>query len=236
MKICEEFETIQGEGKYVGVPSYFIRTTGCNLRCAWKNLDDSVTICDTPYSSFKPEKGYELDVDKVLSKLEKTAIKHIVITGGEPTIQTDIPNIVNRFIEHEYLVTVETNGTVYYENMSEAFMSISPKLESSYAQTNERERKLHKKNNIWIGPTRSWMNTNDYQLKFVVNEHRDINDIDMYRKILQTPRENIYLMPQGITEEQFKQKQKWMFDECIKHGYNYTPRLQIDIFGNKRGT
>src|SRR3989338_4167464 len=90
MKICEEYDSIQGEGKYVGVPSRFIRTTGCNLRCAWKNKDGSITTCDTPFTSWNAEKGYELDLLNTLGELEGTNIRHIVITGGEPTLQRDL--------------------------------------------------------------------------------------------------------------------------------------------------
>ncbi|KKN02146.1 hypothetical protein LCGC14_1120730, partial [marine sediment metagenome] len=113
MRVIEQFETIQGEGKYVGVPSYFIRTTGCNLRCAWKNPDNSITKCDTPYSSFSPEAGQELNINETLSKLEKTAINDIVITGGEPMLQKDIVQMVNIFGDAGYFITVETNGTIY---------------------------------------------------------------------------------------------------------------------------
>ena len=58
MKIAEIFYSIQGEGGLVGVPSVFVRTSGCNLRCAW---------CDTPYTSWNPE-GDELDIDEILTR------------------------------------------------------------------------------------------------------------------------------------------------------------------------
>lgn len=236
MKVVETFSTLQGEGKYLGVPSYFIRTTGCNLRCAWKNKDDSVTICDTPYTSFKPEKGYRLDVESVLEKLTNKSIYDIVITGGEPTIQRDLSTIVNEFINEGYRVTIETNGTKYHKSIESAFISLSPKLKSSYAQTNKREKRLHEKNNQFLGTTKNWVESdNDYQLKFVVNDESDINEIRDIQKKLQSPSHKIYLMPQGITQEQFQEKQQWMFNQCVKYGFNYTPRMHIDIFGNVRG-
>ncbi|MBI2452611.1 7-carboxy-7-deazaguanine synthase QueE [Candidatus Pacearchaeota archaeon] len=236
MKIVEEFSTLQGEGKYLGVPSYFIRSTGCNLRCAWKNKDESVTVCDTPYTSWQPEKGYELNVDKVLEELRGSKIEHIVLTGGEPTIQPDLREVSNRFNDNSYIVTVETNGTRYHEGMERAFISISPKLKSSYAQLDERERQFHVRNNDFIESTRSWMRSNNYQLKFVVNQHSDMSEIVELQEDLQVPGNKIYLMPQGISEEQFKERQHWLFRVCQQYGFTYTPRMHIDIFGNVRGS
>ena len=233
MKVIEEFETIQGEGRYVGVPSYFIRSTGCNLRCAWRNPDNSVTICDTPYSSFNPEKGKDLDVQGTINKLEKTAINNIVITGGEPTLNNDLPDIVREFGDAGYFVTVETNGTKYH-NMSSAFMSISPKLKSSYSAEG-MDLLTHTANNQWIYTTREWIHNNDYQLKFVGNDKTDLVEILKTQNALEVPSDKIYIMPQGITTEQFKERENMLVEFCIKNGFNYSPRLHIDIWGNVRG-
>ena len=230
MRIVEQFATIQGEGKYVGVPTYFIRTTGCNLRCEWDNPDKSTTKCDTPYTSWKAEKGETLSVNyKGIPK----EIEHIVITGGEPTLQMDLGDKVKEFIEDKYKVTIETNGTKYV-NMHGAFISISPKLKSSYP-LDGTAWVLHTKNNKFFEPISQYMKTNDYQIKFVVNSKADIKEILMIKDSLKIPLDKIYLMPQGITQKQFKERQKTIFDLCIKYGFNYTPRLHIDIFGNRRG-
>jgi len=231
MRIVEQFPTIQGEGKYVGVPTYFIRTTGCNLRCEWTNSDGTKTKCDTPYTSWKPEKGEKLSVR--YADIPKN-IEHIVITGGEPTLQHDLENTVKGFIEDKYKVTIETNGTKYV-NVPGAFISISPKLKSSYP-TEELFGKIHNRNNNFLKPLKQYIKNNDYQIKFVVNSKEDIIEILRIKNSLEIPNERIYLMPQGITQKQFKERQKAIFDLCIKYGFNYTPRLHIDIFGNKRGT
>lgn len=236
MQLSEQFSTLQGEGKYLGVPSYFIRTTGCNLRCAWRNPDGTTTLCDTPYTSWKPEKGNELNLSQVLETLKGTHIKHVVITGGEPTMQRDLAGVVDALTSNHYRVTVETNGTFYIPNMRKAFMSISPKLKNSYAQPEGSiEAKMHASKNQWEETTRKWMETNDYQLKFVYNGMDDVEEILDIQKRLKVPQRNIYLMPQGITTEQFQQKQKELFQICLNNGWNYTPRMHVDIFGNKRG-
>lgn len=234
MKIVEEFLTLQGEGKYLGVPSYFIRTTGCNLRCAWLNPDKTVTICDTPYTSFNPEKGYDFKFNS-LSSLSNE-IEHIVLTGGEPTIQPDIEKVVNELSDEGFQVTIETNGTKFIPNISgAAFISISPKLTSSYAQSSAKDAKLHQKNNIFIKPCRDWLKHNAVQLKFVYNQASDLDEILEIQRVLSLPSHLIYLMPQGISTAQFQQKSQEMFKVCIENGFNYTPRMHIDIFGNKRG-
>ncbi|MFB3041869.1 MAG: radical SAM protein [Candidatus Poribacteria bacterium] len=78
MKFSEIFYTIQGEGKLVGVPSVFFRTSYCNLRCVW---------CDTPYTSWTPE-NKDITVTEAVEAINKYNCKHVVLTGGEPFIQT----------------------------------------------------------------------------------------------------------------------------------------------------
>jgi len=237
MKVCEEFLSLQCEGKYVGVPSYFVRTTGCNLRCSWKNSDGSITICDTSYTSFNPEKGKDVDGEYIYKQIKTTPIRHVVITGGEPTLQNDLPKVVEYLTTKGLTVTIETNGTKYMKFPNGTFVSISPKLRSSYAQkAGSIEEKMHKKNNEFFENIYKWRNDNsDYQLKFVYNGNGDIQEIQNLQVRLIIPNDRIYLMPQGITTEQFKERQKELFEFCVKKGWNYTPRMHIDIFGNKRG-
>src|SRR5882724_5942331 len=76
MKIAEIFHSIQGEGVLVGVPSVFVRTSGCNLRCTW---------CDTPYTSWQPE-GEERGIESIVEEVNGYGASHVVVTGGEPMI------------------------------------------------------------------------------------------------------------------------------------------------------
>jgi 7-carboxy-7-deazaguanine synthase len=235
MRIVEEFYTLQGEGKFLGVPSYFIRTTGCNLRCAWKNPAGDITLCDTPYTSWKPEKGDNFNIDKFIQDNGDKPFNHIVITGGEPTMQRDIAQIVNKLQEYKYDITIETNGTIYVPGIKNVFLSISPKLKNSYAQTGGVEKNMHTKNNHFINTIKQWMVDNDYQIKFVYNDVSDLDEILDIKEQIGAPANKIYLMPQGISTEQFKYKEKQMFEICKEYGFNYSPRMHVDIFGNKRG-
>ncbi len=80
MLISEIFYSIQGEGMLTGVPSVFIRTSGCNLRCNW---------CDTPYASWNPE-GTARTIEQIVAEVQSHPARHVVLTGGEPMIAKDI--------------------------------------------------------------------------------------------------------------------------------------------------
>src|SRR5437763_17222048 len=104
LKIAELFYSLQGEGSLVGVPSVFVRTTGCNLRCSW---------CDTPYTSWRPE-GNDMSLDAIGEACaEYGAARHVVLTGGEPMIAPDIIPLSRMFRERGMHITIETAGTVF---------------------------------------------------------------------------------------------------------------------------
>lgn len=249
MKIIEQFKTIQGEGKYLGTPSLFIRTTGCNLRCSWiKN--NKVQICDTPFSSFFPEKGWECSVSDVILILKNSNIRHLVITGGEPSLQSDLNSFIGEILDEvKCKITIETNGTklnhilgdIEFDYFQNIFFSISPKLDNSYNQENETLNAIHIAGNKNL--QKSLMGFKafielcelDYQFKFVVSDLSDISEIIKFKHTWNIPTDKIYLMPQGIDENDLKETSKLLFNQCIEYGFNFTPRMHIDIFGNVRG-
>ena len=90
MLISETFYSLQGEGELTGVPSVFVRTSGCNLRCAW---------CDTPYASWNPE-GEQRSVAQIVAAVRShAAARHVVLTGGEPMIAKGIHELAARLRE-----------------------------------------------------------------------------------------------------------------------------------------
>src|SRR5579883_2379323 len=103
LKISEIFYSIQGEGMLAGVPSAFVRLSGCNLRCVW---------CDTPYTSWAPE-GEELTLDEIVARVTQFVCGHVVVTGGEPMIAPEIVPLTGRLRETGAHITIETAGTVY---------------------------------------------------------------------------------------------------------------------------
>src|SRR4051812_49262556 len=133
MKLSELFYSIQGEGKLVGVPSVFVRASGCNLRCVW---------CDTPYASWNPE-GDDISVAEIVRRVEEFPAKHVVVTGGEPMIMPDVVELCEALRENNHHITIETAATVY-KPLPLDLASLSPKLSNStpagrFAEAHERQ-------------------------------------------------------------------------------------------------
>src|SRR5271156_6552213 len=105
MKLSELFYSIQGEGKLAGVPSVFIRASGCNLRCVW---------CDTPYASWQPQ-GTDVPVDEIVARVREHPARHVVLTGGEPLIMPDAAPLCSALHQLGYHLTVETAATHFQD-------------------------------------------------------------------------------------------------------------------------
>ena len=227
LNISEIFYSIQGEGKLVGTPSIFIRTSGCNLRCVW---------CDTPYTSWEPEKNL-MSVEHILEEVQRYSdCDAVVLTGGEPMLQ-NIEELVHALKEEGLHVTIETNGTIYRE-LPVDLISLSPKLSNSTPHGKwQREHDARRVNiNVLAEYIRSGI---DYQLKFVVDKKSDIAEIqqllaDLKREVSVTPA-NVVLMPQGKTKEEIQSKYEMLVELCLKNNFRLSPRLHVDIWGDKRG-
>ena len=222
MKIAELFYSIQGEGALVGVPSVFIRTSGCNLRCAW---------CDTPYTSWQPE-GVEMELDRILDEVKAHPARHVVVTGGEPMIAPEIVPLTERLGALGMHVTVETAGTVFQPVFCD-LMSISPKLANSVPD--DRTGAQHDRLRIQPDVLRQLMRRYKYQLKFVVEQPEDMGEIRGLIEDLRAPRERVILMPEGVEAERLQQRAVWLAEICKEEGFRFSPRLHVDLWGNRRG-
>jgi 7-carboxy-7-deazaguanine synthase len=240
MKVSELFYSIQGEGKRSGVPSFFIRTNSCNLRCKFTGNN----LCDTPYTSWTPEDDKnigEMSIENILAKYKKYNSRDVVITGGEPTIQTDeLKELCKGLQALNAYITLETNGTITGDFINYInLLSVSPKLLSSTPFDTKYE-KMHTQNRINLEVLRKFnaMNTEgkfDIQWKFVYCSGKDIIEILELKESLGLTNDKIYLMPEGINENDLKVKRLETVEMCKKYGFNYTDRLHIIIWGNKRG-
>jgi 7-carboxy-7-deazaguanine synthase len=222
MKISEIFYSLQGEGGLVGMPSIFVRTSGCNLRCKW---------CDTPYTSWNPD-GEEMSVDAVMAAVRKHPASHAVVTGGEPMIAPGIGELTGRLRRAGLHVTIETAGTVWSEVDCD-LLSISPKLKNStpegqFAAQHERLR-------IQPDVLKKLTAAHDYQLKFVIAEKSDLAEIRDLVRALGAPKRNVILMPEGVDIEVLRERTGWVAEACKTEGYRFSPRLHIELYGNKRG-
>jgi 7-carboxy-7-deazaguanine synthase len=232
--IAETFISLQGEGKLSGVPSFFIRVSGCNLRCTW---------CDTPYASWAPE-GEPRTIEALLCQAD-AAPRHIVITGGEPMMFPQVVSLAEAFRGRGSHITIETAGTIF-RSLPCDLMSISPKLASSTPGTAQvpdpRDptgawRQRHQERRLNLEALQKLIDEYPQrQLKFVVTGPEDLGEIQaLLDQLTGWNDADILLMPEGVTPPSHEMKQ-WLAAECIARGWRYCPRLHIELFGNQRGT
>jgi 7-carboxy-7-deazaguanine synthase len=228
MRISEIFYSIQGEGRLIGVPSVFIRTSGCNLRCVW---------CDTPYTSWRPE-GKDWTIKEILCEVRKYPSRYVVITGGEPLLAPEIEGLTMALKRTGAHITVETAGTIF-KPVACDLVSLSPKL----AHSTPRKRaggkfaRMHEARRLNFEVMAKFLEGYDYQLKFVVNQRDDFQEIRaILNKTGNVDPARILVMAQGKTRPELKAKASWIVELCKQHGYGFTPRLHIELFGNRRGS
>ena len=228
MRICEIYESVQGEGLLTGTPSVFVRTSGCNLRCIF---------CDTPYASWKPE-GQSLSVDTIVEKVNSFPSRHVVITGGEPMIAHEMPSLCGRLHAMGLHITIETAGTVY-EDLHCDLMSISPKMANSTPTIEQAAEwsQRHESTRYRPAIVQQLMDKHEYQLKFVIDNLKDAEDaLDYVRGMKRVGEDRILMMPQGITVEQLAERATWMVPWCRENNVRFCDRAHIHWFGSKRGT
>jgi 7-carboxy-7-deazaguanine synthase len=225
MRIAEYFKSIQGEGDFAGTPSIFVRTTGCNLRC-W--------FCDTPHTSWEPE-GIHEPWQAILERILADDCRHVVLTGGEPLLQPDIVSLSKELGRAGRFVTIETAGTVDRPVHAD-LMSISPKRPNStptHAVWTKRHEELRERSDVLGRLTRDYR----YQLKYVVDQPADLQDVDQHVRAIGGVRPSrVFLMPQATEAGVLREKTNWLQSAAQERGYRVSPRLHIELFGNRRGT
>lgn len=245
LRIAETFTSLQGEGRLTGTRSFFIRTSGCNLRC-W--------FCDTPYASWNPE-GAIQSVDALVTAAVASGCKHVVLTGGEPLMPKASVELVQRLRAQSLHVTIETAGTIDRE-LTADLMSISPKLAGSGPQDrplggsdpapdSSDSRPAGSPSWAVRHEQRRWRpdvvgrligRSIEHQLKFVVDRPSDFAQAVAAVRELGVAAEQVWIMPQAISEAQLDQQGRWLKPLCEQHGFQYCDRMHIRWYGNRRGT
>lgn len=233
LPVSETFVSLQGEGKLTGVPSWFLRTSGCNLRCTW---------CDTPYASWNPE-GTRRTLTDLIAEAKAANVKHAVLTGGEPMLFASLIPLTNALRDAGIHVTIETAGTLAPNPLPHCDLwSISPKLAHSTPTNDPRDPSgawaaRHEQRRLNIPSLQSLLNApGNHQLKFVIASESDLVEIDaLLAQLTGWIPSDILLMPEGINPPGPARK-RTISDLCLKRGFRYCQRLHIELYGNTRGT
>ena len=240
---AEVFFSIQGEGKSMGLPSVFVRTSHCNLHCIWCDTDYTWNWTGTRFEHANDDRpGYrkfekkdwteELGVEQVASLVAEFPCKNIILTGGEPLMQQPALAALMRALRErdpDYRFETETNGTIVGEPDFDSLIdqyNVSPKLASS-----NNPQKLREKPEAY----HFFAQNPKSNFKFVIAEKSDLTEtldlIDRYR----IPAQKIWLMPEGASRQALANRRRWLVEVCKDFGFRYTDRLHVQIWGGKKG-
>lgn len=228
--------TFQGEGSSIGRRCYFLRLAGCNQHCSW---------CDTPYTwDWSGRNGKKYDPREEVHKYDWKDLvdallalpgtlpggrQLLVISGGEPLLQQKkLEPLCEWFYRHGWEIEIETAGTIVPHEISRYVTkyNISPKLENSGNELKTRYRPQVLKLLQAEGAARvCW--------KFVARTDEDLAEIaHIVNECELSP---VYVMPEGTDSETIKERMQELAAEVLKRGWNLTTRLQVELYGNRRG-
>ncbi len=231
MIINEIFYSLQGEGFLAGVPSMFVRLAGCPLRCRW---------CDTKYA-WDEKAGQDYTIAKIVDTVQQNQSQFVVVTGGEPMINSDLPQLVQELKAADKHITIETAGIAFIPDLACDLMSISPKLSNSAPTAEDRSQKTEIRRQKFlrldIAVLRELIDNYKYQLKFVVDSQDDLPEIQQtLENIGNINSENVMLMPQAVTRDELLTKSRMVADMCKHTGFAFCQRLQVLLWNNQRET
>lgn len=239
----EIFHSIQGEGRSIGVPSVFVRTSLCNLHCIWCDTDYTwnwegtrfrhVGDADPAYRKFRMDEWIaECDVQEIADKISSFRCKNIILTGGEPMMQqerlSDLMQVLKEYIRGARFET-ETNGTIVPSTEFDALIdqyNVSPKLSNS-----NNPKKLREKPEA----LRFFAESPKATFKFVLSDANDLREVLSMIEAYHIDPDKVWLMPEGTSHEALAQRREWLVDICKEYGFRFSDRLHVQIWGSKKG-
>ncbi len=208
LRINEIFYSIQGESSRIGMPTVFVRLTGCPMRC---------TYCDTAYAFHD---GQQKEIEEIIQEIKKFDTNYVTVTGGEPLAQKNCIDLMNQLCELGYQVSLETGGAL---DIKDVHSKVKIILDVKTPKSNED------KNNFW--PNLANIKPND-EIKFVIQDYEDFSwSIDIIEKY-QLNQSQILFSPvyNVLASEQLAE---WI----LKHQLNVRLQLQLHkiLWGEKKG-
>ena len=232
------FDTIQGEGRYIGTPAAFLRLQGCPVNCKW---------CDT---AAVWKKGVRVSVSWLLKRMEETGLTdkladsfrayHLVITGGSPLLQQDALNKLFELMNEVWgctpFIEVENECSISPTKEFAEWVSCwnnSPKLANSGVPESRRV-------NLQACMDVERLARDNHALcywKFVVKDQADIDEIfkTYSGQFWSFNPWEVYLMPMGATQEEYFMNREKVVELAIQNGFMYSPREHIAIWNQKTG-
>jgi len=231
----EIFASLQGEGPSMGMPVAFVRLSRCNLACTW---------CDTAYTwrfegDNRPHRdgiAFERKANQVTLSLQETAEriaalgqKRLVITGGEPLLQA---GALAEMLAHlpDISVEIETNGTVAPPARLDVRVdqyNVSPKL--SHSGNPADLALIPERLDAWAADSRAFM-------KFVIASPEDVDEVLELQRRYRFRGGQVFLMAEGTSTAAQRERQAWLSELCLEHGFRMSDRLHIHLYGDTRGT
>lgn len=216
-RIAETFYSIQGEGATAGLPAIFVRLQGCSVGCAW---------CDTKYS-WDPAAGHEVSLDALLEEVAAYPCRRVVITGGEPLESAFFIPLAAALADKGFRIEVETSGTLPPPAVAghDIQWNVSVKLAGS--GVSEVKRVNPEAIRAFLAREAWW--------KFVVTDEGDVAEVLRLAERFALPRERILLQPECLRAEEFVARAPWVAEKCRAHGFRFSPRLHVLLWGARRG-
>lgn len=234
VRVQERFVSLQGEGPLVGMPSSFIRLSGCNLRCAW---------CDSPQTSWSPQ-GSRQTLDELVDWC-RGGPRHVVLTGGEPLVEPRVVELAQMLRRAGHHLTVETAATTVPPGFAADLVCMSPKLSHSTPGPDHGAWQLRHQQRRWRPDVIRELMKLPWQLKFVVRATDpraladDVGEIQQMLAELEidaSQHEHVLLMPECIDQERLGADYAALAPICQLNGFRLGSRLHIAIFGHRPGT
>jgi len=182
-----------------------------------------------------------MEVAEIVTKVQSfAAARHVVLTGGEPMVAKGMGELAAELKRLKYHITIETAATIAPDGIACDLASLSPKLSNSAPDKRLSDSWRAKHDALRWQPdvVRQWITNHDYQFKFVMAEESDVAEMEMMLADLKVdiPKYKIMLMPEGVSMEVLRKRASWLAELCIARGYRYAHRLQIELYGDTRGT
>jgi 7-carboxy-7-deazaguanine synthase len=177
-----------------------------------------------------------MTVPEIAAQVLGFGARHVVVTGGEPMIAPEIIPLTENLKGASLHITIETAGTVYTPVRCD-LMSVSPKLSNSTPLLRDGGRwaAQHERLRHQSDVLRQLAFNYRHQFKFVIAQPSDLSEVQAIVSELALSPECVILMPEGVNRDVLQSRGLWLADICKKFGYRFSPRLHVDLWGDKRG-